>query len=487
MPDRLAPVTTSGVDPGRDESVARRQKIAVAIVFVAAMFISILDATVVNVALPTIADDFGIPVEHTASINIGYLVAVAVAIPVSGWLGDRLGAREVFVTAIGLFTLASGACGLAGSVDQLVLFRVLQGAAGGMMTPVGMAMLYRTFPPSERVRLGRITTIPIAFAPALGPVLGGLLTEHVGWRWIFGINVPIGAVAVLFCLLAVRPLARTTSHRLDVAGFLLAGAGFAGLMYALSEGPARGWTAPQILVPGLAGFALLAALVPVELRVARPMLQLRLFTRRLFRSANLITMASSAGFIGALFAYPLMLQSALGHSPLTAGLLTFPEAIGVMLGAQVAARLYPRIGPRALIAIGQAVVTAMLTCLALLLGPSTPYVVPVAVMFVLGLGQAHTFMPTQAAAFDTVPRRNIGEATSLYNATRQAGGAIGVALAATVIATIGLGAGATAELAPFRAALLACAACNLISSLVAWFGVDNRDAWPSRGLNAPTA
>lgn len=476
-------MSTGGGRPDGDEPVGRRQKIAVATVFVAAMFISILDATVVNVALPTIAGDFAVPVEHTATINIGYLVAVAVAIPVSGWLGDRLGAREVFVTAIALFTVASAACGLAGSLGQLVLFRVLQGAAGGMMTPVGMAMLYRTFPPAERIRLGRITTIPIAFAPALGPVLGGLLTEHVGWRWIFGINVPIGAIAVLFTLLAVRPLARTTVHRLDLPGFALAGAGFAGLMYALSEGPSRGWATPGILVPGLVGLALLVVLVPVEMRVARPMLQLRLFGLRLFRSANLITMASSAGFIGALFAYPLMLQTALHHSPLTAGLLTFPEAIGIMVGTQIAARLYPRVGPRGLVAGGQTLVTAMLVGLALLLHPGTSDVVPVVLMFFLGIGQAHTFMPIQAAAFDAVPRARTGEATSLYNATRQAGGAIGVALAATVIAAVGVGTAAAGPmLAPFRTALLACAACNVVSALIAGFAVHNEDAAPSRGV-----
>lgn len=163
----------------------RRQKIAVATVFVAAMFINIIDATVVNVALPTIAIDLGVPVENTATINIGFLVAVAVAIPVAGWLGDRFGPREVFLVALAAFTAASAACGLAGTVGQLVAFRIVQGLAGGLMTPVGMAMLYRTFPPNERVRLARITNIPIAFAPAIGPVIGGLLVQNVGWPWIF--------------------------------------------------------------------------------------------------------------------------------------------------------------------------------------------------------------------------------------------------------------------------------------------------------------
>lgn len=454
----------------------RRQKIAVATVFVVAMFINILDATVVNVALPSIAGEFGIPVDQTATINIGFLVAVAVGIPVSGWLGDRLGAREVFVSAIALFTIASAACGFAATLHQLVLFRIIQGAAGGLMTPVGMAMLYRTFPPAERIRLGRITTIPIAFAPALGPLLGGALTEHVGWAWIFWINLPIGIFAVSYALAAVRPLARSTSSRIDLTGFLLAGLGFAGLMYALSEGPSQGWAAPGIWIPGAAGLILLGTLVPVQLRTERPLLQLRLFGLRLFRSANLVTLFSAAGFLGALFVYPLLLQSALGYSPLMAGVMTFPEAIGVMLGTQIAARYYARIGPRAQIAAGQLVNAGVLCTIALILTADTPVIVAVALMFVLGIGQAHTFMPTQAAAFDTVPKRYTGEGTSLYNAFRQAGSAIGVALAATVLSAAATH--APTDTAPFSAALLACAACNLIAALT----IHNEDAAPSRGL-----
>ncbi|HEY4991719.1 MAG TPA: DHA2 family efflux MFS transporter permease subunit, partial [Nakamurella sp.] len=313
-----------------------------ATVFVAAMFINIIDATVVNVALPTIAADFGVPVELTATVNIGFLVAVAVAIPVAGWLGDRFGAREVFLLAVGLFTVASAACGLAATVQQLVIFRILQGIGGGLMTPVGMSMLYRAFPPNERVRLSRIINVPIALAPAIGPVLGGLLVQRASWRWIFGINVPIGVLAVAFTLVAVPTMARRTSSRLDVPGFVLAAVGFASLMFAVSEGASRGWTTPSIWIPGVLGLVLLTLLVVVEGRVAAPMLQLRLFRLRLFRSANLITFASAAGFLGGLFVYPLMLQTTFGYSPLTAGLLTFPEAIGIMIGTQVAARLYRR-------------------------------------------------------------------------------------------------------------------------------------------------
>ena len=460
-----------------------RPKTAVATVFVAAMFINIIDATVVNVALPTIAADFGVPVEMTASVNIGFLVAVAVAIPVAGWLGDRFGAREVFLLALGLFTAASAACGLAQSVEQLVAFRIVQGIGGGLMTPVGMAMLYRSFPPAERVRLSSIINVPIALAPAIGPVLGGLLVEKASWRWIFGINVPIGIVAVIFTLLMVPTMARKTSARLDVPGFVLAAVGFASLMFAVSEGATRGWSSPSIWIPGLLGVLLLILLVVVEGRVSAPMLRLTLFRLRLFRSANLITFASSAGFMGALFVYPLMLQTAFGYSPLQAGLLTFPEAIGIMIGTQVAARIYRPVGPRRLIAAGQLTVAIALLGLALVMSAGIAPVVPVLLMLLLGLGQSFTFMPTQASAFDTVAQHHTGAATALFNATRQVGSAIGVAVAATVIATIALdGAAQAAALPPFRWALVGCALFSLGGCLIALLTVRDVDAAPSRGL-----
>jgi len=460
-------------------------KNAVAVVFVAAMFINIIDATVVNVALPTIAADFGVPLENTATVNIGFLVAVAVAIPVAGWLGDRFGAREIFLLSVGLFTLASAACGLAQSVEQLVIFRIVQGIGGGLMTPVGMAMLYRTFPPNERVRLSKIINVPIALAPAIGPVLGGLLVQRASWRWIFGINVPIGILAIVFTLIAVPTMARRTSSRLDVPGFLLAGVGFASLMFAVSEGAIRGWSSPVIWIPGLLGVVLLTLLVIVETRVSAPMLRLRLFRLGLFRSANLITFASAAGFLGGLFVYPLMLQTAFGYSPLTAGLLTFPEAIGIMIGTQVAARLFSRVGPRRLIAAGQATVAVALLCLAFLMSSTITPVVPVGLMLLLGFGQAHTFMPTQACAFDTVAPEHTGAATALYNATRQVGSAVGVAVAATVLATIGFDASSadeSATLFPYQMALIACALFSVAGSLIATFGVRDADAAPSRGL-----
>jgi EmrB/QacA subfamily drug resistance transporter len=217
------------------------QKIAVSVVYVSAMFMAIMDITIVNVTLPKLASDFGVEADHIGGVVVGFLVSLAIFIPASGWLGDRFGMKRMLLIAIVIFTGASALCGLAQSLSQLVIFRILQGVGGGMLTPIGMALLYRTFPPAERVRASRILIVPTAFAPALGPVLGGLLVTDVSWRWVFFVNLPIGVAALVFGLLFLEEHKVLEPGRFDAGGFLLAGSGLPALMYALSEGPSRGW------------------------------------------------------------------------------------------------------------------------------------------------------------------------------------------------------------------------------------------------------
>jgi MFS family permease len=239
----------SGARPALDQAVGARmsQKVVVGVVFVAAMFMSIMDATIVNVALPTIGRDFGVSATAVDSISIAFLVSLAVFIPASGWLGDRFGGKRVMLTAIVVFTTASALCGLASSLGELVAFRILQGAGGGMLAPVGMAMLFRAFPPKERIRASAILTVPTTFAPALGPVLGGLLVTELSWRWVFYVNVPLGAAAFVFGLLFLQQQKQDRPGRFDLAGFLLSGLGLGLLMYGVSEGPNLGWRRPDVL------------------------------------------------------------------------------------------------------------------------------------------------------------------------------------------------------------------------------------------------
>ena len=223
------------------------QKVAVGVVYVAAMFMSIMDITVVNTALPTIGRDFSVTPTSVDTISIAYLVSLAIFIPASGWLGDRFGGKRVLLTAVLLFTASSALCGLASSLAELVMFRIIQGAGGGMLAPVGLAMLFRAFPPEERVRAASILTIPTVVAPALGPVLGGLLVTELTWRWVFFINVPIGIGAVIFGVLFLRQSVESQPGRFDLAGFLLAGLGLGALMYGISEGPVKGWSSSDVL------------------------------------------------------------------------------------------------------------------------------------------------------------------------------------------------------------------------------------------------
>src|SRR5581483_9618414 len=273
------------------------QKVAVGTVFVSAMFMNIMDITIVNVALPTIGRTFHILPTSVDSISISFLVSLAVFIPASGWLGDRFGGKPVLLTAIAVFTVASALCGLASSLGELVAFRILQGAGGGMLAPVGMAMLFRVFPPEERIRAAAVLTVPTTLAPALGPVLGGLLVTDLSWRWVFYVNVPLGAAALAFGAVFLRQPAQARPGRFDLAGFALSGFGLGLLMYGFSEGPGLGWRQPQILATIAAGAVLLAAMVAVELRSAAPLVDLRLLGNRLFRAGNGVMVLASVAFL----------------------------------------------------------------------------------------------------------------------------------------------------------------------------------------------
>jgi len=413
------------------------QKVAVSVVYVAAMFMTIMDTTIVNVALPTLGRQFGVAPDAVDTVAIGFLVSLAVFIPVSGWLGDKLGERRVLLGAIALFTLASALCGLATSLGELVAFRVLQGVAGGLMTPVGMAMLFRTFPPAERVRASSILTVPTAFAPAIGPVLGGLLVTDLTWRWVFYVNVPLGVLAVVFGGLFLAEQPRTGAGRFDIGGFVLSGIGFGALMYGVSEGPIKGWGTPDVLASMVAGAVLIVAMVVFELSKSAPLLDLRLFRDKLFRTASLVTLLWASASLGMLFTLALFYQDGLGMTALGSGLSTFPEAVGVMLSVQVVTkRVYARLGPGPLMAAGLVWVAAAVSLMTLV-GAGTNLWWMRGLVFCMGAGMACVFVPAQAVAFATVGKASTGNASTIYNALRQLGSAVGVGLLTTVVAAVG--------------------------------------------------
>jgi EmrB/QacA subfamily drug resistance transporter len=422
-------------------------KYIVAIVFVSGLFIDILDTTIINVALPTLARDFKVGTSSIEWVVLGYLLSLAVWIPASGWIGDRFGTKRTFLFALAMFTFASALCGQAHSLNELIASRILQGVGGGMLTPVGTAMLFRAFPPSERAKASTVLIIPTVIAPALGPVLGGyLVTEH-SWRWIFYVNVPIGLAAFTFGALYLKEHKEPAAGPFDVAGFVLSGAGLALVLFALSEGPSYGWLSPQIILSGLIGVISFVALVIVELRLPFPMLALRLLKDRMFRNANTVSLFAYASFAGLIFLLPLFLQTVRGLTALESGLTTFPQAIGVMVSSQIVGRLYPRVGPRRLMVFGLAGAAITVSCFTQVDLETSLWTIR-GLMFIRGVFMACAFIPLQAATYATITPADTGRASAIYSTQRQVSAAVGVAILATTLQTLvrrytgGIGGGA---------------------------------------------
>jgi EmrB/QacA subfamily drug resistance transporter len=407
-------------------------KYLVVVVFITAMFMNMLDSTVVNVALPTLGREFHATNASLQWVVTGYLLSLAVWIPVSGWVGDRFGTKKVFLFALATFTLGSALCGLAQNEEQIIFFRVLQGVGGGMMTPVGSAMLFRAFPPAERAKAAAFLSIPTLLGPMLGPVFGGWLIDSIGWRWIFFINMPVGIFGFSLALAGLKEHQGSAPGRFDPWGFVLSGAGLALILYALSKAPSQGWTSPEVLVAGVGGAVCLLTMVVVELRIPEPMLNLRLYKDRMFRTASLAFFLGSAGLIGMLFLLPLYLQQLRGLSAFETGLVILPQGLGMGICLQMTTRLYPHVGPRRMMATGLSLATLSAALFLFVdLGTSLWWIG--GFMLIRGIGLSFAMVSNQAATFATIKSEDMGRASSLSTANRQIAGALGVAMLATVL------------------------------------------------------
>jgi EmrB/QacA subfamily drug resistance transporter len=440
----------------------------VAAVYVAGLFMTILDTMVVNVALPTLTREFDVTTGSIEWVVTGYLLSLAVFIPASGWIGDRFGTKRVFLFALAVFTAASGACGASTSLTMLVAFRILQGVGGGMLTPTGLAMLWRAFPPERRATASKILIVPTALAPALGPIIGGTLVDHASWRWCFYVNLPLGCATFFFGLVFLTEHREPRTGRFDLGGFVLSGAALALLLYALAQGPVKGWGSTVVLAAGATAAACFLLMVAVELRTAHPMLHLRLLTNRIFRTTNLSSFLLTAAFLGSLFVLPLYLQTVRGATAMESGLTTFPEALGVITASQLVGRLYPVIGPRRLISGGLGVMALGFLAMSRLIDLDTSLWNIRFIMFGLGVCLAFCLIPLQASAFATIAPSETGDASAIFNAVRQTGSAVGVAALATVLSIALPDAGAVGDGAtPYKAAFLVAASLAAVGALVA--------------------
>jgi EmrB/QacA subfamily drug resistance transporter len=412
-----------------------RQIIVIASVVVIGAIMSILDTTIVNVALATLSRELHAPLSTIQWVATGYLVALATVIPLTGWAAERFGAKQLWMTVVALFIAGSVLSGLAWSAGSLIVFRVLQGLGGGMIMPAGMTILAQAAGPSRIGRVMSVVGAPMLLGPILGPVLGGLILEHLSWRWIFFVNVPIGAVALV---LAWRLLPRSqprAGERLDIVGLLLLSPGLAGIVFGLSETSSHGGLSyTWAWLPIVAGLVLVAAFVRHALRVRRrrPLLDLTLFRERGFAAAAVSVLLIGAALFGSLLVLPLYLQVDRGQSTLATGLLLAPQGLGAALVMPISGRLTDRIGGGRVSVFGMTVMTLATLGLTQLTA-HTPFTVMSAILFVRGIGLGFGMMPSMAAAYATVSREAVPRATTALNVLQRVGGSIGTALLAVVL------------------------------------------------------
>lgn len=441
-------------------------------IFVITLFVQILDGTIVNVAIPTLADAFKVTDVEIDRAIIGYLVGLAVFIPTSSWLADRFGVRKMFLFSLTQFTLASALCGLSQSLDQLLVFRVLQGIGAGIMGPLGAAMLYRAFPQNERAKANTAVISVAVIAPAIGPVIGGLIIETIGWRWIFFVNIPIGIVAFTFGYLIVRDSKVKTTAPFDFVGFALAGVGLGATLFGVTVARDLGWSSLLVITSVSAGAVSLIALPIYEIRHRHPLLRFELFRAPIFRAIQVVTLPTYAAFMGVIFLMPVYLQSLRGFSPFEAGLTVFPQAIGIWISAQIVGRvLYVKVGPRRLL-FGGLTATLLIGLALTALSLDTSLWTIRGLMFARGFSLGFVFIAIQTSVYSQTSVEDTAQATALYTANRQSAPAFGIAIAAAVLSS---SASAEPLLGDFRLAFAVCAML-FVPAIIAVLWVRDEDA-----------
>jgi EmrB/QacA subfamily drug resistance transporter len=402
-------------------------------VVILGMIMSILDTTIVNVALRTLSVDLHSSISQIQWVVTGYLLSLAAVIPVTGWAARRFGAKRVYMTSLVLFTAGSGLCAVAASTTSLVLFRVLQGAGGGMIMPVGQLIMAQVAGPKRMGRVMGIVTMPAMLAPILGPVLGGAILQNLHWSWIFLVNLPVGVLAFA---LAWRMLPQTDSGeagRLDVVGLGLLSSGTTALVYGLSElGTHASFTAPTVIWPTLAGIVLIGVFIWHALRVERPLLDVRLYANRVFGAASLTTFGLGAALFGAMILVPLYYQEVRHESVIVTGLLVGPQGLGMLIVMPLVSRFTQRFGAGR-VAIGGVAILSLASVPLAFVGTGTSIFYISIVLLLRGVGIGFSFMPAMTAAFASLRPSQLSDATPQLNVVQRVGGAIGTAVLAVVL------------------------------------------------------
>ncbi|HEY5317001.1 MAG TPA: MDR family MFS transporter [Solirubrobacteraceae bacterium] len=397
---------------------------------------SILDTTIVNVALATLSRQLHSPVSQIQWVVTGYMLSLAAVIPITGWASRRFGAKSVYLVSLVLFVAGSALCGFATSIDELIIFRVIQGIGGGMILPIGQLMMAEAAGPKRMGRVMSIVAVPAMLAPVLGPTIGGLIIENLNWHWIFFVNVPIGFLAVVAAIKILPRVKQAPASPLDIRGLALMATGLPLLTYGLAEiGTTGSFTATKVVVPIIIGVILIIAFARHALRVRaplRPLLDLRLYRRATFASASFAMFCLGAALFGGMILLPLYWQTIRHESVVQTGLLTGPMGLGMALVMPLAGKLSDRHGGGPLALFG-VILTTVMTIPFGFVGTHTSIVWLSVAMLLRGAGIGFAFMPAMAAAFASLDRSELADATPQLNVLQRVGGSIGTAALAVVL------------------------------------------------------
>lgn len=423
---------------------ARRQgggleyKWVLALVIILGVFMSILDQTIVNIAIPRLQTVFGADIHSVQWVLTAYILAQGVATPAAAFFADTLGIKRFYIFSLAAFTIGSALCGIAWSLPILITFRILQGLGGAALFPLSITLLFREFPPQERGMAMGVFGVPALLAPALGPTLGGYLVTFADWQLIFYINVPVGIVAIFLSILLIREYRPEGTTRFDFLGFIFAGLGLATLLYALSEASTDGWGSSTVLGFLTVGILSLATFVATELIIAnrggKPLLDLRLFANGPFRAGIIANVFVVFGLFGGLFLFPIYLQELRGQSAFQAGLILLPQALASMVSVIVGGRLVDRFGVRAVMIPGLLILafaTWQLTYLTLYSPISW-----IQLMLILrGLALGLTVQPLTVATLVEIKPRDLAQGSAISTVNRAISSSLGIAVLATLVQT----------------------------------------------------
>jgi len=395
-------------------------------ILVLGAFMAILDSSIVNVALPKMMAIFGVGADKIQWVLTGYLLTSGVVVPVTGYLGDRLGFKKVYIIALAVFTAGSALCSLSWNENALITARVIQAIGGGAIMPVSMAMNYRIVPRDKIGLVLGVWGIAISMGPAIGPTLGGYLVDNFSWQMIFTINIPIGIFAVLLAILMLPPTPGRSDLRFDLPGFVLSSGGCFAILLALSEGQDKGWTSYYIVMLLTAGTFAMILFALWELVCPHPMLDVRLMRNPVFAASILGTCIITIGLFSAVFLIPLYAQNLLGYTPMQTGLLMMPMALTMGVMMPISGRLFDRVGAVPLSLTGLVVlIYATYLLHDLSLETSRVHLQLLLVLRAVGLGLC--MMPLNTAGMNSVPRQLVGRASALNNLARQISASMGIA------------------------------------------------------------